>query len=589
MMILFRARRFLVSAIVCLGMGGAIFAGIDPTRAATERDVRTERKEFSIESPITSPLIKRMQIALKEAGFYKGPINGSINSETEAAILAYQRRENMVLDGIVTEQLVNHLESSIKVRSLLQQLQDQRIVNIEAARKALMQSPETRRLLSGSREADSVADPTRDSAPCLAKPNPECLLAEASASARAVFKDELRYWALSEILVAEAKAGLVEKAMNTISRIDDPRLMIVALRDIAEAQARSGRPAEALAAVDIIPDVIKRAEALAAIGSIQVQTPKTGIVQTRANKTVDKLFAALTKIDDPLKQISLQAQGAIILHQDGDTKTADLTLSKALTNANKLLDQKSRSVALRHVANALSEIDHPRQALAILDNVPEPAEHTPVLISAAAAHARAGQADLALATAETIQIVRYRVVVLGRIAVALANAGDMIAANTVLEKAFQEIEQIELPFAQSYAHERMAQALISVARLQEPRIVKATYERAITSARRIGDNMLRARTLWAVTNAQRDTGDRQAAAKTEVLAETATKTIRSVLTKVWMFCTIAIDHRTAGEINDSSWAFQRALNLTKDITNPWSRARALARLASTLVDLSAGN
>ena len=83
-----------------------------------------------------------------------------------------------------------------------------------------------------------------------------CLLSEALESAKAIGKAELRDWALGEILIAEARAGLGERAMETTSRINDPRLVMVALRDIAEAQAAGGNPEEALAAADIIPTTL---------------------------------------------------------------------------------------------------------------------------------------------------------------------------------------------------------------------------------------------------------------------------------------------------------------------------------------------
>ena len=231
-----------------------VIAGLAiPAQAARERDDVPAQESFSLQSPIASPLVERLQRALRKAKYYNGPIDGSINAATKTAIRTYQQRENLTVDGTVTERLVRRLETSVGVLSLLRQLDRQRVLKMAAARRALMQSPETRRLLSGSRRKAGTADPTRDPAPCFRRPSPRCLLDEASESAKAIFKDELRFWALSELLVAEAKAGLIEAAMDTVRRIEDPRLMIVALRDIAEAQAGGGHPLEALAAAAIAP------------------------------------------------------------------------------------------------------------------------------------------------------------------------------------------------------------------------------------------------------------------------------------------------------------------------------------------------
>ncbi len=573
-------RIILLSAVVGLAFGDA-----DMAAAARQGDRIPGRQTFSLDGPVASPLVSRMQQALRDAGYYKGPVTGSINRETEAAIQDFQRRENMAVDGVITEQLVSRLESGLKVRSLLQQLRRQRLLKMATARKALMQSPETRRLLAKNHEPEQAADAARDAAPCFAAPTPRCLLEEASQSAQAIFKDELRYWALSEILVAEAKAGLVEKAMDTISHIDDPRLMIVALRDIALAQARSGRPVEALTAAEIIPEARNRAEALAAIAAIQAATPGSAGGRNGAAVTLELLFKTLPEIDDPLKRIAMQTRGAVTLYKTGDTAAAKKILAEARKTATGMADRKIRSIALRHVAGALADIARPAQALEILKSLPERSEHTPVLVSAAAAQAQAGRADLALATANSITTVRYRAVVLGRIALAQAAAGDMKAANRTLDKAFAAATLIELPFAQAYANEQMAQTLKSIARLQSGETGRATFRRAVASADRISDNMLRARTLWAIAADQRLSGDTGAAGKTEKLAETATSSIRSALTRVWMFCNIATDSQAAGRPELARRAFDRALELSKTIDNPWGRARALARLAATQVDL----
>jgi hypothetical protein len=70
-----------------------------------------------------------------------------------------------------------------------------------------------------SGKSDDVADPTRDATQCFDQPATMCLNSEALESAKAIGKAELRDWALGEILIAEARAGLGERAMETASRI----------------------------------------------------------------------------------------------------------------------------------------------------------------------------------------------------------------------------------------------------------------------------------------------------------------------------------------------------------------------------------
>ena len=115
-------------------------------------------------------------------------------------------------------------------------------------------------------------------------------------------------------------------------------------------------------------------------------------------------------------------------------------------------------VALRHVAKALAETEQLARALNILSDVTDASNRTPILIAAANIQARAGDAAAALATASTIEEVRFRAVVLGQIAQAQAEKGDLAAAEGTLEMAMAAIEKIKLPYARSYAVNRVSMA-----------------------------------------------------------------------------------------------------------------------------------
>ena len=83
-----------------------------------------------------------------------------------------------------------------------------------------------------------------------------------------------------------------------------------------------------------------------------------------------------------------------------------------------------------------------------------------MLMTTATVLARAGDAAAALSTADTIKAVRYRALVLGRIALAQFEMGKRGAAETTLEMALAAVEQIELPYARSYAISRIAHVMI---------------------------------------------------------------------------------------------------------------------------------
>ncbi len=529
---------------------------------------------------LPSKLILRVQKALAELGLYQGPQDGRLDFATKSAVQAYQRGSGIKDDGRITEELVENLENSLQIRVLLRRLDKVRIENMSVARQALLSHPATRDLVTGPKE--ETADPTRDNTQCLETPTVRCLLNEALESSKAVFKPELRDWALGEILVAQARAGLGEAAMETAGRIRDPRLIVVALRDIAEAQAASGFSGKALSAAEIIPDPVKQAEALAAIADIQVNRGD-GIV---AHGTAEHLLQFLDKIEDSLTQVSLKARAAVILARAGDGPQAQEILTEAEAFARKTIHGKDRSVALRHVAKALAETEHLVRALTILSDVPEDSNRTPVLITTATQQALAGDAAAALVTADTIESVRYRAVVLGRIALAQADAGDLEAAEVTLEMALAAIQKIKLPFARSYAVSRVSVSMAGIGKLDDAKAkAPAIFEKATKTAQGIDDNRLRAHTLWTIAAEQVRAGLEDRAGETRKLAEQATAEIKSTLSRVWMFSEIASVHAQQGE-DEAAWeAFDHGHRVAQAIDNPWGRARAFGRLAATLIEL----
>jgi hypothetical protein len=112
------------------------------------------------------------------------------------------------------------------------------------------------------------------------------------------------------------------------------------------------------------------------------------------------------------------------------------------------------------------------------------------------------------------------------------------------------------------------------------------FDLAINTAAMISDDRLRAQTLWSLVTAQRLTGDGHGADETMVLAETATAGIKSPLTRVWMFSEITLNHLSADRDQYAWAAFNRALAIAESIDGVWGRARALARLALALSELS---
>ncbi|MBC8157998.1 MAG: peptidoglycan-binding protein [Alphaproteobacteria bacterium] len=521
------------------------------------------------------PLVERIQKALATFKLYRGSIHGRINEATREAIRRYQKSAGFEVNGKVSAELADHMETGRKVDQLLQKLDRTREENTEAARRALLSNPATKALM----ETDPLeaADPTRDFSACFQNPTVACLLAESSESAKAVAKDELRDWALGEILVVQARAGLAGAAMESARRIGDPRLVMVALRDIAEALAKAGRVADAVEAAGIIPDPEKQAEAFAAIAAALTHCGAT-VMST----ALDRLNAAIDRVGKKARRVPLVCRGATILAQSGAPEDAAREIERAETLAKGVVGRVERSAAYRHVALALAEMGDPERALDVLGKGERNGNHMPVLVAAANAQADAGDPERALETASAIETARYRAVVLSRIALAQAKAGDPERAIATIGLAFEKVAEIELPFARDFANSRISLALASIAR--ESRT--DGFARAIEKTNEIADNRLRAHTLWALAADQRRAGDEAGAGATRELALVATDEMKSPFSRVWMFGDIGMRH-AALEETDAGWAaFADGMKLASDIHNAWARSRAISRMAATMIELS---
>ncbi len=531
----------------------------------------------TLNSKIADTVVERVQRGLASIGLYTGPVNGRMNEQTEQAIAIYQRRNGMPEDGLASEKLAIHLETGFNVKALLNRLEQSREQNIKRARQALRENPATRHLVEEGRPTD-IADAARNAAPCFRNPTARCLLDEAAESAKAIPKDNMRDWALGELLAAQARAGMVEGAMDTVGRIEDPRLIMVALREIAEAQASAGRADDALAATAIIPDAEKRIEALAAIAAIHARRHDSQAT-TRA---IAELLEALGPNAAPVQRVAYLARLAIILAETGEAAAADRMLNEATLLARRIPTPTERTAALRHIVSAEAEMGHPAQALAILEEIEPNGDRTPVLIAAAKAQARDGDPQRALETAEGISASRYLAVVLCAIASVHAGSGAGAAARDLVRRAEALTQSIEFPYARAFALSRIALVLTEIGRLGGA----ADFQEAATTAQSISDVQLRAQVLWSLAAERRRAGDATGATETEALAEAASEEIKSALSRVWLFSDVARNHLDIGE-HDSAWsAFRRALYTSEGIDNAWARARALSKVAGILIQLT---
>ncbi|PCI38307.1 MAG: hypothetical protein COB46_11675 [Rhodospirillaceae bacterium] len=522
-------------------------------------------------------LIRQIQQGLANQGFFLGVIDGRYGPKTEQAIRTYQKSADLFIDGLPSRSLALDLVTGGKVSKLLKRLKKTRKASTDAARASLMSSPETRKLLQN---AETLEKAPHDSKACMANPEPKCLLIEASTSAYEIDKPEMRDWALGEILASQARAGLADDAIATTRRIHDPRLIIVALREIAKAQANAGQNEAAMAAVDIIPDPAQQIEAYVQIAEIQANR---GHLKDAA-ATATHLLQYLTKVTSPLTKISVHARIAAIMYKAGHDDLTVRHIEFAKDLAKVLISDKDRHNGKRYIAGAYAETGEPSRAMDILKGLKGSSDDTPVLIAAATRLAQVGEAEEALITAEAIEAVRYRALVLARIASYQAGAGDLESSRTTMDKALAAAKTIKFPFAKAYAYSRIALSLneVSISAGNDDKLLKE----ALATAAKIKDERLKAQIFWTIADAQASATDTKGKNLAIAKAKLATADIKSPFSRVWMLCDIAKERAKRGHM-DGAWdLFNDALEEAKSISNPWGRARALGKAANTMTFLA---
>ena len=515
-------------------------------------------------------LVAEIQILLTEIGLYRGAIDGVDGGGTNRAIRLYQAQTRLPIDGKATRSLLKHLETVGKARRLVKRIARVKGKNIDRARSALAQQSTTRDLLG--RERLQPANPLRDASGCLADPTAGCLLDEALESAKAVADRKFRDWALGDIVVAQIKAGFAALAFDTVGRIDDPRLIIAGLRNIAQTEAARGRLSESRAMADIIPDPWNQLQAKASVALAEAEAGDPAALLTARE------VAALSQtLNRPARSAAALSQLAIGLRKAGAGAAADLVLEEALeiTNGGRMT-RADRENSLSEIAIAVAEGGDFDGAMEVIAGIEEDALRRPVLLAAAGVFARGGAGRRALETAVEIRDPRYRSVALSEVAIALLRSGRSGRARDIAGRALDDSAEIDTRFgyAKGYAVSRAASALVELGALP----------RAFDAARKIDDPSLRAKSLWLIAAAQARTGD-PSAARTLSRAHAAADAIKSPLDRAWTYCSIAVASAKAGEDALARQAYAAARDLAAAIRSPWARANVFTKLATTLVEL----
>ena len=264
---------------------------------------------------------------MRKIGYYQGSTDGIFRRDLEHAVRRYQRENDLTVDGLPTPELMSRINSVGIANKIKDQLEQAKRAKMTRARKALLSQPETRDLVVASQKGERM-NPARDTGICFREPSVACLIAEALESAKAVSRDAYRDWAIREIIGAQAHAGFDEDVRSSMSKLSDPRLILVSMREVAETMAEFGRAADARRLANTIPDKFNRAKALAAVAVAEASLGN----QEDGKDTVGEVLLLVVGEANKLDAISVASSLASRLAAAG----ADVAAMVALGSAEKL-------------------------------------------------------------------------------------------------------------------------------------------------------------------------------------------------------------------------------------------------------------
>ena len=538
---------------------------------------RVEHSASTILAP-ASPLVLLAQQLLAELELYRGPVDGRFNDEVEGAVRTFQRRSGMVPDGRIDESLVSRLEFAGQAGRLVGRLDDLRSQQQQRARKALASTAVTRTLLSGAGRL-GIADPMRNTESCLSSPTVPCLLLEATEAAKAISRTHFRDWVLGEVVSVQARTGSMAGALSTAGLIDDPRLVIVALKRMVVAAAGSGRVETAQATTAMIPDAWVRLEARISIVLAYLRRGRVGRARGLATLIGDEIAV----LEGEHSRVSMLVKLAKALIDGGSISGATQALERAhliaIASGNgphsdaadsEAVDPDAVNIAA--IAAGFARIGRTERARRLLSTLDDERYRESALIDAAHSRAKTGDLRGARGFADSVQTPRFHLAALVRIAEAQRDRGRQREAVSVLPDALQAATRIGegLNYARSDALSRIAILWASLGDTEQAEIL----------ARQISDDRVRSSTMWTIAAAAGagETG----ADRLETLAIQETERVASTLDRAWILANAVVTFVATGRPATARRLFNQGMRMARMMKSPWGRAQALVRFADVL-------
>jgi len=495
-----------------------------------------------------SAVVRDIQRELRDLGLYNGPMDGLYSAEVRAAIDRFERLHGKIGEG---QPLTDALRSIVSVRDALKlrrNLDEIRERQTDAALQALRANPETRDLVDGKRTQRRVTPP--QSADCNTAVTVDCLLAAARKDAAGVTEINFHDWAMREIILTEIRTGRGSDAVRErLRQLSDPRLVLVAMREVSEALAQDGRVSDGLALAETIPDEENR---IRAVASIAVSASRQGDAK-RARALSQRATDALHRNPGLSARMAIATSLASGLAQGGDIDAA-----KDVLRAARKFASPASTRLLRHAE------------VGLLTGIREDEESYGDAASALTAFVASSAGSVAQA-ADT-EDKRYRVTTLCNLAVIQAKAGNMEAAAAAAEKAHDAASRLRKGYPQDYAWFSVA---LTQGRIGRPDVVESILEN-------IRNEQLRAEGYWRAAEIAAETGRRDMARNLEGRALAIAMALDNGFERSIMLGDLATAAARVGRDDAARRIFDDALRAGQALDAGWWRARAFARLATAL-------
>lgn len=507
-----------------------------------------------------SDVVRDIQRELRDLGLYTGPVDGRYSAEVKNAIDRFERLHGRIGEGTP---LTDTLRSIVSVRDALKlrrNLDAVRKRQTKAALQALRANPETRDLVEGRARAIDGAPP--DAVDCGKDVSVDCLLAEARRAAAGTEERNFHDWALREIILTEVRTGRGGMAVRErLRQLSDPRLVLVAMREVAEAMAQDGRISEATDLADTIPDPENRVRALSAIA---VSAAKQG-KKAAATNLSGRVLARLRAEETLTARVAIATSMASGLAQAGDLDGARAVIRAARAFASPATAGLIRRAEIGMATGASAQSGDYAEALDALSGLAE--ESTAAMIAGTAS---------AVSRAALAEQDRYRVPTLCDLAVIQSQAGNAAAAASTIEKAAATAARVRKGYPQDYAWFSIALAWGRVGR----------FDAAGATLDRLDNELLHAEGLWRVAEAAALAGAADAADRFEQQAHATASGIESRFDRAMLLGDMAVAAAGVRRTAVARRMLDDALRAGRSLETGWWRARAFARLATALYVVS---